>query len=451
MEATPVLSEPESTPQGIQSLPLELICAIFSVLHTSSTRKAQKMAPVHTLTRVCRFWREISQGLPELWTDIRIFHCRPGHPNMLGEYLRRSNLLPIDILLQVSSDVAANQMAEFWSAILGIWAVSARWRTLHIITTAKNFSAMKYNVGRKDAPLLESLELRVSKSQSSYQPSLSFGSMPLLRSLVVHEIAPQISDTADFVGQLETLDLFGASTCTHLVVDLAQHFEDSSQDTQVIPRLRHLSLRSGLPSLYGAFGVAFKSYISFLTTLRMGNFRDHNFQTLCSLLSTPFLEELTLHDLTHACWTTFTGTLRDQHLTFPALRTLKLSSITQCSFHRHLIDAFPALEHLSLLDTASPTFFSALSKPESPSYPILWPHLRSLALDNADYRALCIVVEARSAMGHSVDILQVDTPQFIDAVSLQWLQKHVKTLKRNPRRPLDSTTSVLDATSLAHS
>ncbi|KAJ7727595.1 hypothetical protein B0H16DRAFT_1590339 [Mycena metata] len=432
-------AEAGSASQGIHSLPTELICSIFFSVHSSIHRKAQKTAPVHTLTRVCRFWRALSQGLPELWSDIRIFHCRPGHPDMVGEYLRRSNLLPVDIRFQVSSDIAANQMTVFWSTILAIWAVSTRWRTLRIITTAKNFSAMEYNVGRKDAPLLESLELRVSESQS-YQPSLSFGSMPLLGSLVVHEITPRISDTTQFFGQLETLDLLGASNCTHLVVDLAQRFEDASQDTQMIPRLRHLSLRSGIPSLHGAFGVAFKSYISSLRTLTLGDFTGHNFQTLCSLLSVPFLEELTIHDLGYGCWATFTATLRDHHLTFPALRTLKLFSIDGGGFHRYLIDAFPALEHLSLLDTASAAFCSALSKPDSsPSYPVLWPQLRSLTLNNADYRVLCVVVEARSAMGHAIEVLEVDTPLFIDAPSLQWLQKHVKTLRRTPLKSANSS------------
>ncbi|KAJ7183670.1 hypothetical protein C8R46DRAFT_1067595 [Mycena filopes] len=435
-------SQSESTPQGVESLPAELICAIFSFIHASSAERhgRERMAPVHTLTRVCGFWRALSHGLPELWTDIRILHCRPASPAMLAEYLRRSHLLPVDISLDFPNDVAGNQMAAFWTIILAIWAVAPRWRSLRIITTAKNFSTLENNVGRRDAPALEFLELRVSESDAADEPSLSFGSMPRLRSLVVHGITTHISDLAQLVGQLESLDLFGPSRCTQLVMDLAEHFKVASQDTQAIPHLRHLSLRCGIPSVHGVHRATFTSYMSSLTTLRLGNFRDYNSQALFSSLSTPLLEELTLSDLTQNSWDTFTRTLRDESITFPTLRSLELSSIARCSFDETLSTAFPALEHLSLLHTTSPSFFSALSASESPA--ILWPHLRSLAVNDADYRALCVLLEARGSMGCPVETLEVDSPQFIDAVSLQWLQRHVKTLKRHPRRQLDFVNHV---------
>jgi hypothetical protein len=245
--------------------------------------------------------------------------------------------------------------------------------------------------------------------------------MPSLKSLVLHGIALEISDTSSFFDQLENLDLF--ATPAALVMQLAEHFDTYSQDTQAIPRLRHLSLRASLLSTSGAI---LKPYISSLTTLSLGNFHD-NIQPLCRLLSTPLLEELSINDLSGACWQTFTLALRDECLEFPALRTLKLSFIAQCQMHGHLDIAFPALEHLSLFHVDCSTFFSALSKPGS----ALWPHLQSLALDNADYRVLCSVVEARIAMGYPLATLEVGSPQFIDTNSLQWLQKHVKTLKRN--------------------
>jgi hypothetical protein len=355
-----------------------------------------------------------------MWTDIRLFHCRPGHVDMLDEYFRRSNDLRLDILLDVPFN--ATELTQFWGIVLKIWSVAKRWRRLCIITTGNNFSVVQNNVGRKTPAWLESLELRVCESESSYNlPVLRFGPMPSLKSLVLHGIALEISDTSSFFDQLENLDLF--ATPAALVMQLAEHFDTYSQDTQAIPRLRHLSLRASLLSTSGAI---LKPYISSLTTLSLGNFHD-NIQPLCRLLSTPLLEELSINDLSGACWQTFTLALRDECLEFPALRTLKLSFIAQCQMHGHLDIAFPALEHLSLFHVDCSTFFSALSKPGS----ALWPHLHSLALDNADYRVLCSVVEARIAMGYPLATLEVDSPQFIDTNSLQWLQKHVKTLKRN--------------------
>ncbi|KAJ7905923.1 hypothetical protein B0H13DRAFT_2508597 [Mycena leptocephala] len=348
-------SEP---PQGIQSLPSELICVIFSFIHTSSILVSSDRKCCAQSPALAQYITHLS----EMWTDIRLFHCRPGHVDMLDEYFRRSNDLRLDILLDVPFN--ATELTQFWGIVLKIWSVAQRWRRLCIITTGNNFSVVQNNVGRKTPAWLESLELRVCESESSYNlPVLRFGSMPSLKSLVLHGIALEISDTSSFFDQLENLDLFATP--------------------------------AALP--------------------------------LCRLLSTPLLEELSINDLSGACWQTFTLALRDECLEFPALRTLKLSFIAQCQMHGHLDIAFPALEHLSLFHVDCSTFFSALSKPGS----ALWPHLHSLALDNADYRVLCSVVEARIAMGYPLATLEVDSPQFIDTSSLQWLQKHVKTLKRN--------------------
>ncbi|KAJ6533776.1 hypothetical protein DFH09DRAFT_1284371 [Mycena vulgaris] len=407
---------------GISSLAPELLCAIFSFIRAESSSAVRTQPSVHTLTRVSSLWRSVSHNLPELWTDIRIFHCGTGQLEMLSEYLRRSNTLPLDISFDLGFNVARHRQREnFWPLVLKIWSVAHRWRTLRIATTVDNFSSMQLNVGRKAAPLLESLELQVSESESFSRPSLFFGSMPVLQSLVLDGIGVQ-TEASSFVEQLETLNL-SFDNSADLIVQLADAFDAASINTTGVPPLRHLTLRAiRLPGT----STALKSYVSLLTTLTLGSFHSEHFSLV---YLPPLLEELTLENLTDRSWQAFSEALRTESLTLPALRILKLSSIVQCSPHKYFSSAFPALEQLSLIHLDSSTFLSAFSRPS----PVLWPHLHSLTIHDANYRALCLVVEVRMASGHPLAALEVDSPQFIDTGSLQWLQKHVKGFKRNLR------------------
>ncbi|KAJ7686952.1 hypothetical protein B0H17DRAFT_1071034 [Mycena rosella] len=375
------------TPRGIFSLPAELICAIFcfTCAQSESSSLARTPPPVHTLTRVCRFWRDVSHELSELWTDIRIFHCRSGQLESVSEYLRRSGTLSLDVCFDVG--VSNRQLANFWPVILKIWAVAPRWRQLRIITTTANFRDMQFNVGCKAAPWLEHLELRVSGGASSTASAFSFGSTPLLKALILNGTGMHSSEPSSFVGQLETLD-FSFSPSADLITQLADAFDASSEHIHAISPLRHLTLR-GTPPPSGAL----------------------NLPMFCLA---PLLEELSLSALTHASWQTFCDSLTGR--AFPALRALTLTSVEANNLPVHLSSAFPGLL-LALFKTG----------------PDFWPALHTLTLDNANYRALCAFVEARTAAGHPLAFLEVDSPQSIDASSLQWLQRHVKGFKRTPR------------------
>ncbi|KAJ7108923.1 hypothetical protein C8R43DRAFT_1043548 [Mycena crocata] len=427
-------------PQGIHSIPPELISLIFSFTHHDSGTS------VHSLARVCRFWRSLSHSLPELWTDIRILHCRPGQLDMINECLRRSNALPVQISFAVFHDVVGNQLTEFWAVLLKIWSVHRRWRKVRIETTDKNFWTMLHSMGRKDAPLLECLELVVSDAGDHFsseaehnaysRPSLSLGVLSALKSLTLKGIALQVSAVLLFVEQLETLDL--SSGPTRLITDLAEEFCAAAEHSNAVPRLRHLSIRSSLPALDGTSGSFFASYISSLTTLTLGDLTsDLGASPLFfTLLRTPLLEELTLDHIGAQCWEAFTTALRDESLTFPSLRTLNLYLIEDFSVPTYLDTAFPALERLSLRNLDLTSFFSRLSNPFSPGFskpdgPIFWPRLHALTINNASYRDLRPVVEARIALGCPLAALEVDTPRFVDMSALRWLQSHVGDFKRH--------------------
>ncbi|KAJ7503278.1 hypothetical protein B0H11DRAFT_578639 [Mycena galericulata] len=395
-QAYTLVAEPYQ--KGINSLPVEILCTVFAFTRSpaGSGLGNRNLPSVHTLSHVCRLWRNVAQALcPELWTDIWIFHCRSGQLEMVDEYLRRSNTLLVNILLDIPSNVTVDrhQLATFWSVLLRIWSVSHRWRILHISTTQDNFWAIKLNVGRKAVPLLESLELRVTSSSSNEQTDLYFESMFALKSLALHDIMLQtpVESVSSFAQQMETLDL-SAKDSFDLLLKLGEQFDISAQNSLAVPRLRHLTLRTSVPPLDGRSGPLFKSYISSLTTLTLGhlysNFQESGLAALCRLLVLPLLEELTFDGINAFAWRIIADSLGDARLTFPAVRTLTLASVGRCTLteHSHLFDAFPALEQLRLIDMDSSKCLTVLSNP--PSEPVLWPSLHTIAVTNADYRAM---------------------------------------------------------------
>jgi hypothetical protein len=283
---------------------------------------------------------------------------------MLAEYVRKSGNLPLNIVVDVPFDVVGRQLLEFWSIMLKIWSVNQRWRSLSIITTLDNFSRIHNNLGCRTPERLESLKLYISKGDfpTSILPTLPFMALPALKSLVPHRMSLIVSDFPSLLNRMENLDI-SASTAA-ILMHLAEHFNTYSLGTREIPRLRHLSLRNGVPRLHGTSGALVESYISSLTTLTLENISHYGLQSLHRLLRPPLLEELSLTNLTDTSWHVFAVVLGDMQLTFPALCALKLSFITQCTIHAYFSIVFPALEHLSLLHVDANTFLSALLKSE---------------------------------------------------------------------------------------
>ncbi|KAJ7754366.1 hypothetical protein DFH07DRAFT_941056 [Mycena maculata] len=338
---------------------------------------------------------------PELWTNIRVFHCRPGQLEMVDEYLRRSNALLLDISVHLPFNFFGDrQLATFLPVVLRIC----------------NFPAIKHNVGRNAARLLESLELRITGRELQDSQALYLESLPALKSLVVDGI-PDVLDIT-------------STEYSHLLDELARH---TPPPTELTPHLRHLTLRIPLPNLTRVSGPFISWYISSLTSLSLGDFHGGDgFRLLWGLLATPLLEELSLDSIRDGCWGIFANALSEAQLTFPALRILRLSSITNCTLHPYLRTAFPTLEQLHIRHSDSSVFVQALSSHSAPTNTsVLWS---KLAIDNADYRALRSVVDTRIVAGCPLRVLEVDLPPSIDASALQWLQEHVMEFKRSPRK-----------------
>ncbi|KAJ7291141.1 hypothetical protein C8J57DRAFT_1271493 [Mycena rebaudengoi] len=413
--------------RGIHVLPPELVSLIFSFTHQWDDRN---LAIVHTLVRVCRLWRDLSHATPELWTDVRILHLRRGQTDLVRESFRRSTGLPLDISLDIPIDVVGNdQLAIFWPILMKIWDEAHRWRRLRLSTTPNNFRSIMLNVGCKDAPRLEYLELiQNGVTPSGHRNTLSFGSSPLLKSITLRGVVLKTSELS-FVDCLETLDLSHIASA-NLLLELADSFHQRHPHST--PRLRHLILHSCASLPIRQATERFTSYTSSLTKLTLASFHSHQTQSLpllCTSLRTPFLQELSLHDLSPPAWRSFTDSLSSESAKFPSVQALHLSSIADCEIDEHFVNAFPALSSLTLHSLRDNNILSLLSDADQ----YIWPKLRTLSVNPADYRQLCSVVGNRIALGLPIMVLEVDSPPVIDINSLRWLQGRVETFNRAPR------------------
>ncbi|KAJ6560465.1 hypothetical protein B0H19DRAFT_1147835 [Mycena capillaripes] len=410
-------------PPGICSLPTELICLIFSftqalTIAIAMTQKRPTTPVLYTLTRVCAQWRSIGQNLPDLWTYILIRDSRSAAVEMVEEFLRRSNGLPLHIFLNIPFSINRRHDGTAFQGIFQkILSASDRWRALRIDTISDNFVAMK-NVECKAAPLLEFLYIHLDYGFVR-QPTLHLGPTPSLKSLILHGIGLKIEDVSSFVDKLEVLQIATPS----VVSKLADAFVSSGRDT---PRLRHLDLTLHVPPLKSKQGAAFRKYVASLTSLSLGYVRDLG--RIPSLLHSPLLEELSLRSLGNNAIGSFVERLQSASLVFPALHTLTLSSIPDGSFRqlRYLCTAFPALERLSLRNVETAPFIDLLSISEC------WLNLHTLTLYPVDYRELCPMVHRRIEAGCPLATLEIISMRAIDTTSLSWLQKHVATVKQLP-------------------
>jgi hypothetical protein len=415
-------------PPGICSLPPELICLIFSftqalMIAIAMTEKRPSAPVRYTLARVCAQWRNIGQNLPDLWTYIPIRDSSAATAEMVEEFLRRSNGLPLHIFLNIPFSINRRRDGtEFQAIFQKILSASDRWRALRIDTTSDNFVAMK-NVECTAAPLLESLYISLGYGGTFVsRPTLHLGPTPSLKLLILHGIGLKIGDVSSFVDKLDVLQI----ATPGVVSKLADAFVSSGRET---PRLRHLDLTLYVPPLKHQQGAAFRKYVASLTSLSLSYVRDLG--RIPSLLYSPLLQELSLNSLGNNAIGSFVERLQTASLIFPKLHTLTLSSIPDGSFRqlRYLCTAFPAVERISLCNVDAAPFINLLSISE-PS----WLSLHTLTLYPVDYCELCPMVGRRIEAGCPLATLEIISTRSIDTIALSWLQEHVATVKQLPKK-----------------
>ncbi|EJD03371.1 uncharacterized protein FOMMEDRAFT_156776 [Fomitiporia mediterranea MF3/22] len=99
-------------PIGINSLPVEILCDIFLKWDRDARRRYDCQVPL-TISRVCRYWRDVSLSLRVLWTYIDICisgRARERYIEFFETWLRRSNGAPLKLV--VKFDLTYNRSLE---------------------------------------------------------------------------------------------------------------------------------------------------------------------------------------------------------------------------------------------------------------------------------------------------------------------------------------------------
>ncbi|KAJ7877039.1 hypothetical protein B0H13DRAFT_1893420 [Mycena leptocephala] len=198
------------------------------------------------LTHICRRWREIALGTPELWRAIKFFtNSRiplQRKVNIAGLWLRRSHCSPLSIFI----DEFGRRRKDLGEVFTAILPHRARWEYLR-------FDLMScFPVIEGPMPLLRHLDLALG-NKGDEDPAVfhAFRELPSLRTAILYERA-----AANIIlpwAQLTSLTLMGVSTreCVPILQKTPnlEHCQlglgDGNGDPPdiVLPRLRALVLQ----------------------------------------------------------------------------------------------------------------------------------------------------------------------------------------------------------------
>ena len=194
---------PKSRINGhIFGVPTEVLCAIFTY-STESTfsfpflNPGRKNLPGElTVSHVCKFWRTIALGLPQLWSDIQYFPKKSTHSNRckrIYAYLKRSGAHTLDISLDFKN-YGGHWFNDQRSLLQALVREASRWRRFTILIEHDSARYINFHTYLKDihAPNLESfvfcpgtwgLQQHEIVASTLFDPRILRGGAPVLKSI----------------------------------------------------------------------------------------------------------------------------------------------------------------------------------------------------------------------------------------------------------------------------
>ncbi|KAJ7171021.1 hypothetical protein C8R46DRAFT_1087510 [Mycena filopes] len=170
----------------ILTLPNEIVSEIF--LHFLPVYPAcpplyGRLSPTN-LTRICREWRAVALATPALWRAFRVDAAHFTQVQTVETWLSISRSYPTS--LEVHANVDEDPEAE---VLLALARHRARWE--HLKLHCSSLSRLYLLGFENPTPLLRHLDLAFDDSgfDLGSSGSIAFGAAPLLRSLVLNDVA----------------------------------------------------------------------------------------------------------------------------------------------------------------------------------------------------------------------------------------------------------------------
>lgn len=168
------LTEAVALTSPVRLLSTELLSAIFvACVEPSHSGPHDTPALVSTLMLVCRQWRDVCLGTPELWCRINISPNEPESLEKTRRRLARSKAVPLDIFLDFSPRSSYSAQApttQAWvspdqllkTSLVLLRPTISRWRTFLLYVPYRPQATAALALCSSPAPLLESLSIQVS-------------------------------------------------------------------------------------------------------------------------------------------------------------------------------------------------------------------------------------------------------------------------------------------------
>ncbi|KAL1674867.1 hypothetical protein EV122DRAFT_281601 [Schizophyllum commune] len=140
----------------LRSLPLEVLQHIFRLtLPATHNALLSPDEPPILLTRVCRAWREMALGTPELWASFHIV-CTPFDSDMserarevvelrlraVETWLARSGTWPLDISIRAELEAGIRLTSTVTAVLRAILPHSRRWRNMAVVATMEEMAEL---------------------------------------------------------------------------------------------------------------------------------------------------------------------------------------------------------------------------------------------------------------------------------------------------------------------
>ncbi|KZT20448.1 hypothetical protein NEOLEDRAFT_1151334 [Neolentinus lepideus HHB14362 ss-1] len=168
-------------------LPPELLAEIFVHCLDNPLPSIKRDTPLHRLTHVCTFWREVALSTPRFWCSFTIaISCQPkagGRVSLLRSWLSRSASLPLSISISYDGHLTdAPYRNDKW-IIQSLALLANHLPRCKFLSFDLNPDILDLLPSYKDLPLLEALRITSDELEASTfgQIGRLFASSPRLK------------------------------------------------------------------------------------------------------------------------------------------------------------------------------------------------------------------------------------------------------------------------------
>ncbi|KAF9529681.1 hypothetical protein CPB83DRAFT_725663, partial [Crepidotus variabilis] len=334
----------------ISNLPPELLSLII-VFARSSKRVPHRIPYEVSTSHVSRLWREITMGMPFLWTKIDMFSTHSK--SWVSAYIERSGQLPLDFNIDIYRSEklyrrGGQSKQQAWPLISDVVQVLHRVRSMNILCYRQNTAVMLQNFFTdRPTPLLESFKIQHGTSFSAINASMGLKAFvfnqatPCLTTFVTD--TPNILPRSDKLRSLETLYWHGLDPKLAINANNFQHTLSS------VTSLVHLSLQGTVAFGFWPTGMPAGPQFTLpnLKALRCLDGGGTAIRTLLAI-SAPKLESIWLECSFDNFPAHFFGAPQMNvlgHPKFPALKFLTLH-FEAFPFSEQFAKVFPTVSHV---------------------------------------------------------------------------------------------------------